>query len=202
MNSLFGFLRLLVLLYLMLVTLRIMITWFRGADRSPPGELLNRVTDPYLQWFQRLKFLRIGVIDFSPAVGVLVLIVIGNLLQSLVDAQRVTVGIVLANVLIVTWSAARVIVFLFMIIAVARAFIAVMRWEEGGGLLSMLDHLLQPIVTFVSRRISLGDQLWRRSETVQKVAYLGLIAIMLAIFLVFGNLIVRWLISVLMSSPV
>lgn len=201
-TGLFRFLQAAVMVYLMMVALRIIITWFRGTGHSAPGGLLVKATDPYLRWFQRLGFLRIGVLDFSPAAGILVLIVAGNLLQRLVAAERVSVGIVLAQVLVVTWSAASVIVTLFMIMTVARAFLAAMRWEEGGGLLRMLDHTLQPIVTFVSRRVSLGERLMERSETVQKVVYLSLIAAMLVLLLIVGNKVVRWIVPVLVSSPI
>lgn len=201
MTDLFRFLQAVVLVYLVLVALRIIITWFRGADHHAPTEVLARVTDPYLRWFRRLRFLRVGVLDFSPAAAILVLIVAGNLLQRLAAAQRVTVGIVLAQVLLVTWSAASVLVVVFMIMAVARAFIAVMRWEQGGGLLNMLDHTLQPMVTFVSRRISLGERLMERGQTVQKVAYLGLIALLLLLVLIVGNIVVRWLVAQFLLSP-
>ena len=201
MTDLFRFLQAVVLVYLVLVALRIIITWFRGADHNAPTEVLARVTDPYLRWFQRLRFLRVGVLDFSPAAAILVLIVAGNVLQRLAAAQRVTVGIVLAQLLLVTWSAASVLVVVFMIMAVARAFIAAMRWEQGGGLLNMLDHTLQPMVTFVSRRVSLGERLKERGQTVQKVAYLGLIAVLLLVILIVGNIVVRWLVAQFLSSP-
>lgn len=201
MTGLFGVLQAVALVYLLLVALRIIITWFRGAEHSPPTELLARVTDPYLRWFRRFRFLQVGVVDFSPAVAVLTLIVIGNLLQRVAASQRVSVGIILAQVLAVTWSAASVLVVVFMVLSVARAFIAAMRWEHGGGLLNMLDTALQPIVTFVSRRVSLGRWVMERSQTVQKVAYLSLIAALLLAVLVFGGAAVRWAVAQLQSSP-
>lgn len=201
MTDLFRFLQALVLVYLVLVALRIIVTWFGGAERGAPIELLARVTDPYLHWFRRLRFLRIGVLDFSPAAAILTLIVAGNLLQRLAASQRVTVGIVLAQVLLVIWSAASVLVVVFMIMSVARAFIAAMRWEQGGGLLNMLDHTLQPMVTFVSRRVSLGRWVMERSQTVQKVAYLSLIAVLLLLLLIVGGVVVRWVAVQFQSSP-
>lgn len=201
MTDLFGVLQAVVVVYLVLVVLRIIITWFRGAEHHAPTEILARVTDPYLRWFQRLRFLRVGVLDFSPAAAILVLIVAGNVLQRLAAAQRVTAGIILAQVLLVTWSAASVLVVVFMIMAVARAFIAAMRWEQGGGLLTVLDQTLQPMVTFVSRRISLGERLMERGQTVQKVAYLGLIAVLLLLVLIVGNIVVRWLVAQFLNSP-
>ena len=201
MTDLFRFLQALVLVYLVLVALRIIVTWFGGAERGAPTELLARVTDPYLHWFRRLRFLRIGVLDFSPAAAILTLIVAGNLLQRLAASQRVTVGIVLAQVLLVVWSAASVLVVVFMVMSVARAFIAAMRWEQGGGLLNMLDHTLQPMVTFVSRRVSLGRWVMERSQTVQKVAYLSLIAVLLLLLLIVGGVVVRWVAVQFQSSP-
>ena len=201
MTDLFRFLQAVVLIYLVLIALRIIITWFQGADHHAPTEILARITDPYLRWFRRLRFLQIGVLDFSPAAAILVLIVSGNVLQRLAAAQRVTAGIVVAQVLLVAWSAASALVVVFMIMAVARAFLAAMRWEQGGGLLSMLDRTLQPIVTFVSRRISLGDRFVERGQKVQKVGYLTLIALLLLLVLIVGNIVVRWLVTQFLSSP-
>lgn len=60
-------------LYSFLCLIRIVLSWIPSAANSSFGQILSSLCDPYLNWFRRFPFTRIGMIDFSPilALGVL-----------------------------------------------------------------------------------------------------------------------------------
>jgi len=58
-----------------LIIARSFMTWFPNARRNPIVEILYQITDPILLPLQRLVP-RIGMIDISPIVAVLILIVL------------------------------------------------------------------------------------------------------------------------------
>jgi len=47
-------------------------SWFPGARESSFGEMLGKITEPYLDIFRRF-IPPLGMIDFSPIVAILVL---------------------------------------------------------------------------------------------------------------------------------
>ena len=55
--------------YMLLIMFRILLSWFQGQNFGKPVEFLAKVTDPYLRWFRRFEFLRVGNFDFSVIVA-------------------------------------------------------------------------------------------------------------------------------------
>jgi YggT family protein len=140
-----------VILYLFLLSARIVLSWFSGTAMGRPWDLLRRVTDPYLGLFYRLRFLRRGLFDFTPVVAVLVLVVLQVLVNELIRGGRLSVGIVLSSVLLAVWSGASFLLLLFLVVGVLRAIPLVFRALPGATLWKTLDLRVQPRVTAVSR---------------------------------------------------
>ncbi len=60
-------------IYLILLTIRILLSWFPRIDWfNPPFSILSQLTDPYLNIFRRI-IPPLGGIDFSPILGFLLL---------------------------------------------------------------------------------------------------------------------------------
>jgi YggT family protein len=86
-----DYLETLLYVYIVLIFVRILLTWI---PRIPYNRILsavlsfiNDVTDPYLNIFRRiLPPVRIGpgALDLSPTVGIIVLIVVGQIIVGLV----------------------------------------------------------------------------------------------------------------------
>lgn len=56
-------------IYLFLLIIRILLSWFPNIDwMRPPFSILSQLTDPYLQIFRRF-IPPLGGIDFSPILG-------------------------------------------------------------------------------------------------------------------------------------
>lgn len=72
MGQLYNILDLALLLYSYALLVYILMSWFPGARESAFGSYLSRICEPYLEQFR--KFIPpIGMIDFSPIVGIFVI---------------------------------------------------------------------------------------------------------------------------------
>jgi YggT family protein len=138
-----GILSAVLLVYLVLLLIRIALTWISLDSRLPVMRVLGALTDPYLNWFRRFRFLRWGNLDFSPMAALAVIYFVSNMARLLAVHGRITLGIVLSITLQIVWSVAS---FIFLILGVASLvrFLAVkLRWG-GAELWSYLDAVLQP----------------------------------------------------------
>jgi YggT family protein len=167
------------ILYLFLLSARLLLSWFSGTSMGRPWELLRRVTDPYLGLFYRFRFLRRGLLDFTPIVAMLVLVVLMDLVNGLIRGGRITVGLIASSVLAAAWSGVSFLLMLFLVVGVLRCIPLVFRALPGATLWKTLDLLVQPLVTSVSRLLRLEG----RASYVQRL------------LLTLGLLLVAWLLG-------
>lgn len=185
----------LLILYLFLLSARLLLSWFSGTAMGRPWELVKRVTDPYLGLFYRLRFLRQGLLDFTPIVAMLVLVVLLDLVNELIRGGRISVGLVASSVLLAAWSGASFLLLLFIVVGVLRCIPLVFRALPGATLWKTLDLLVQPMVFTVSRVFRLEG----RVNYVQRL--LLTLGLMLAAWIL-GGIAVRSLAGVLARLPV
>ena len=105
-----------IIVYVLVLSLRIILGWFVPQTLGRAWEILAKITDPYLDIFRRIRFLRGGVFDFSPIAAVLVLVLAADLIGQLVNWGRITVGFFLASAFAAAWSGARFLLILFLIV--------------------------------------------------------------------------------------
>ena len=104
MIQLFGFLNFLIGIYIVIIFFRIILTWFSWTGNSGIMDLLSKITDPYLNWFRRFTFLKIGYLDLSPIAAIGVLSLINRIISTLTLYGRITIGLILALALQIVWG--------------------------------------------------------------------------------------------------
>jgi YggT family protein len=147
-------------LYMILIFIRIMLTWFSGASFGRPAELLYNITDPYLNWFRRFPFLRAGALDLSPIAALAVLSVVSNIFMTLARRGSITLGFILGLLLSVVWSAVSFALGFFLIILVLRLIAYLTNRNVYGSFWRIIDTISQPIL-FRINRIIFGRRLVR-----------------------------------------
>ncbi|MGO9410647.1 MAG: YggT family protein [Spirochaetia bacterium] len=147
-----------IIVYVLVLSLRIILGWFVPQTLGRAWEILAKITDPYLDIFRRIRFLRGGVFDFSPIAAVLVLVLAADLIGQLVNWGRITVGFFLASAFAAAWSGARFLLILFLIVAVLRVIPLFFRGTAGAGIWRVVDLLIQPVVAWVMRVFRLGGK--------------------------------------------
>lgn len=174
------------LLYLILLSLRIVLTWFNPSIYGKPWDLLRAVTDPYLSLFYRLRFLRKGNFDFTPIPAVVVLVAVWNLVNALASQGRITLGLFLAVVVSVAWSCVRVLILFFLIIGALRAMPILFHGVADSAIWKVMDMIIYPVISWVTRLFRLGP---RSGYTQHLLLTLGLLFVSWLLGeLVFGQL--------------
>jgi YggT family protein len=158
--------------YILLLSLRIILSWFQGSVYGRPWELLIRVTDPYLSLFSRLRFLRQGMFDFTPLAAILTLVVILRVIDSIGRFGRISLGIFLGVVTGAVWSAASFLLVLFLILAILRAVLLAISSTRASRITGALGFMVEPAVSLVRRTFPVRQPLSDRQYLYLTIATL------------------------------
>jgi YggT family protein len=139
--------------YMLLCTLRILLTWVPRGDLGKAGAVLSSVVDPFLGFFSRFRFLHVGRFDFSPIAALALLAVVNQVLATLAFAGAITTGGILALVLDAIWSAAAFVLTFLAIAALARLIAYAARWNSLHPLWMVVDDMLNPILFRLTRLV-------------------------------------------------
>ncbi len=180
--------------YMILIFIRVLMTWFQGASYGRAMEVLRSVTDPYLYWFRRFSFLRAGSMDFSPLAALIVLVIILNITNRLALTGSISLGIVLAIIVGSLWGAVGWVLTFFFILVLIRFITLIFRASMVSPFIQTLDIIIAPILRFISRVVLRG----------QNVTYQTGLALSGAILLLtrlLGNLVFYQIQRLLASLP-
>jgi YggT family protein len=141
-------------IYMFIIVARIILTWFSRNIKAP--EILIRVTDPYLNWFRRFTFLRIGHIDLSPIAALMVLSITNQILVFLAQYGTITLGLVLALIIQALWSAISFILVVLIIIMVLRLIAHITSRDVFTVFWRVIDIISQQVLSRVNNYIFRG----------------------------------------------
>ena len=140
--------------YMVILIIRVMLTWFRTSQSSRFYYYLSAITDPYLNWFRRFSVLRFGMMDFSPIVGFVVLGLVINIFNQIAHYGKITFGLILALFVNGIWSVISFILILFVLLAVIRLISSTI--APGGFLASLsggIDSIIEPLTSWVRKTL-------------------------------------------------
>jgi YggT family protein len=172
------FLSVTISIYIFLLFLRIILSWFQGSVSGRPWELLIRVTDPYLSLFSRLGFLRQGMFDFTPLAAILTLVIILRIIDSIGRFGRISLGIFLGVATSAIWSAASFLLVLFLILALLRAILLALSSTQGSRISGALGFMVDPAVSLVRRVFPVRQPLSDRQYLYLTIAFLFVIRLL------------------------
>lgn len=149
MSQLMRTLSFLVGTYSMIIFIRIIFTWFSWTGNNGFVEILAKITDPYLNWFRRFSFLRLGFLDLSPVVALGVLSLINRIFSILANYNTITIGIILALTLQIAWGAVSFFLGFLIVILILRLI------AHYAGLSSnfwrIIDTISRPVLYRINR---------------------------------------------------
>jgi YggT family protein len=140
-------------IYMILCFLRVLVSWLPDLDLGAAGEVLARVTDPYLGLFSRIPLLRAGGFDFSPIAALALLTVVNSVFTTLAFSMTISVGIVLGLVLQALWSAFAFVLSFFAVCTLVRIIVLAAHWNGLHPIWMAIDSMLNPILFRINRII-------------------------------------------------
>jgi YggT family protein len=165
-------------LYMILIFVRIMLTWFSGAQYGRPLEILSGITDPYLNWFRRFTVLRIGMLDLSPIVAMTALSLVNQVFLTLARYGHIKLGIILAILVSALWSVASFLLGFFAVVLILRLIAYLARQDiYYNPFWKIVDTISQPALYRI-KRILFGPRVvnYRNGLIVSILALVGIAA--------------------------
>jgi YggT family protein len=150
-QQVFRFVSAILSLYMVVIFIRVIMTWFRGFNTGRAEEVLASITDPYLNWFRRNVPVRFGALDFSPVIGILVLGLLNSVSNQLAFAGTITFSYVLAIVVSAAWSVISFFLTFFLILAIVRLVGIFINADTGGRLWTVLEQIVNPALQMTVR---------------------------------------------------
>lgn len=149
--------------YLILCSIRILLSWFHSPDLESVKIFFNRLTDPYLNLFRGMTWARIGMFDFSIIIGIMILGFAQWFFASLGSGVFPTLGAILAYILLRIWSFFSFLLIALSIVLIIRLFFILLRrespiWYSIDGMLTNLTSRVLGVFTRkpVSYSVALG----------------------------------------------
>jgi YggT family protein len=158
MKFIFSILSSVVSIYILLIFIRIIISWFSRDFYSRPVELLCRITDPYIDWWRRKLNLRLGFMDLSPIVGIAALSVLRSILNSISNYERIGIGIILGILLMAFWSVISFIIGFCIIVLVLRLFAFLTNRDIYTPFWKIVESISQPLL-YKTNRLIFGNKI-------------------------------------------
>jgi YggT family protein len=175
---------------MVLISVRIILTWFTWSGDSGLVDILSRITDPYLDWFRRFSALRVGFLDLSPIVALGLLSLLNRILSTLAYFGRITIGIILALAVQAVWAAVSFILGFLIVILILRLIAQIMRRNINSPFWRIVDTISKPALFRINRFIFKDRIVDFRTGIILSIVSLALIYMILQIlvFLVSGVL--------------
>ena len=137
--------------YMILLFIRILLSWFPGADFGRPYAFLCSICDPYLAWFRRFRIFRNSPVDFSPVIALAFLSLVQNVFVSWGRMGRFSIAIILAMLLNALWTVISWVLGFFIVILILRIIAFVGNSNIYSPFWRFVDLVAQPVMYRISR---------------------------------------------------
>ncbi|MBR5645042.1 MAG: YggT family protein [Treponema sp.] len=87
-----------ILCYVILCCINVFMSWIPGAKFTSFGKFVSKVTNPYLNFFSKSGKLRIGNIDFSPALAIGILTLLASILGQIGSNGYIRAGVIISSI--------------------------------------------------------------------------------------------------------
>jgi YggT family protein len=166
-------------LYSLLCIARILMTWVPGSETGSIGKLLVSVTDPYLNWFKRFRFVRVGMLDFSPVLALGVLTVASMIGSTLAVSGKLTIGFVVASIVSVAWQFGRFFIILILVLLTVRLVFDILNRFTYSSFWTVMDRFLNKPIAWVTGLLSPRHPLGYRKSLILTLVFFILLLVAL-----------------------
>jgi YggT family protein len=138
-------------LYMLLIFIRVMLSWFNAPSLGGPAEFLVRITDPYLSWWRRFPIFRTGFIDLSPVAAMAVLSMVQTACGIAARYGRISLGILLVIVLQAAWSILSFVLGFLIVVLILRLVAYLSNRNIYSAFWRIVDSISQPVLYRITR---------------------------------------------------
>ena len=132
--------------YMILIIIRIFLTWFRGNKQSKAVQILISIVDPYLDIFRKITWLKAGSMDFSPIVGIMILGLLVQMSSTIARTGRFTALMLVSYIVYALWSFISFILDILVIMMVVR-LISTFISKKSHQIWFIVDNILNRVMS-------------------------------------------------------
>lgn len=180
--------------YMLILFIRILLSWFQPRSLGRVYDIIYGITEPYLAFFRRLRFLHTGRFDFSPIVAIISLVIVENIFLTLATYGKITAGVIMALLVKAVWSAGAFIIFFYIAIMLVRLFSLLFSKNANAPGWHSLDAIIQPMV-FRFTRIA------KPRSPLKYTTILGILAAVFIVVYLILRVLFRLIIGLLAGMP-
>ncbi len=177
--NIFSILASVVSIYTLLCFVRVMLSWFPGAEYSRFGQVLRQMCDPYLDIFRRFRFLRFSSFDFTPAIGLCILMAAQAFFNSLAMGKAFRISTILSMLVMLVGNIFTSVLGFFAVIILVRLIVYLIIGDGQGSysIWTAMDRAISPIIFRIAGLVF-------RNQSISFVKALVTSFIILAVFAV------------------
>lgn len=190
----FRLLSSLISIYTLLCIVRIVLTWIPDLNYSAFGQFLSKICDPYLNIFRRIRLLQIGAVDLSPILAIGILSIASSFIGQIIAFGRFSIGILLASVIQVCWTAISSILTIYNILILIRLIVALLKKDYSSNIWQTLDRIIYPVQNKITNLIF-------KNKIISNTLSLGITLIACVLLQVIGSWIVGLIALVFSRIP-
>lgn len=146
-------------LYSLVCIARVLMSWIPDFEYSAPGRFLAGICDPYLNWFRRFRFTKVGAVDFSPILALGALSVASMTFSTFASTGRFSIGVIAFGIIQVLWSFFSFFFNILILFLVIRLIYDFVNRYGYSAFWSMLDRFLNPPIAWVTGLLHRGTPL-------------------------------------------
>ena len=196
--SLFRIISIVLSLFSALCFFRIILTWVRELSYSKAAQVLASICDPYLNLFRKIRWLKMGSFDFSPALALCLLGAASSVFNMLSNGGTVSIAMLIAMAVEVVFSIlSSLITFVIILFAIRLVllFIHRDRYNSSSFMMNQIDSSISPLVYRIARTFAMG-----RTLTYQSALIIAIISLIASQFIL--RILLNLLIRMLMMLPI
>ncbi len=147
-------------IYNIMILIRIITSWIqpvRPVRSSGLLDIIARFTDPFLNIFRRVRFLRFQRFDFSVLLALMSISILQNIISTYAVTGRMSVGYILATIVqSLWWSFFSIFLGIIIILLIIRLVLTYKRTPNTIQYTMMLNQWLQKVLDLVHSSIFSG----------------------------------------------
>ena len=179
-------------LYTMLIVVNIILKWLYPNSNGRGSRMVSQFTDPFLNFFRRLRISRIGYIDISPLLAVLTLSIINQILGRIRELGSITFWAIIAIIISSIWNVIMTLLMAVLVVAVIRYLLLMFTTNKVNSFANMCDAFFIPL----SSRIASGF-IKNTASSYQLNLIISIIVV--AVILTVGSFSITWLTNLLLG---
>lgn len=135
----------LLFIFSLAISLRIIMSWVKLGHTSKFAEVLGKVVDPYLNIFRGLPWLRVGALDFSPILGIVLVSFVLSITSRLASTGYISGWEILILIIASLWQIVSFFLTFLIIIFVVRLITSQIQSLKNHPILTSFDSMIYSI---------------------------------------------------------